>query len=61
MHYRSLGKTGFSVSEVSLGTWQVGGKWGSDFDDAHAERILNEAIDSGINFIDTADVSAVVS
>jgi aryl-alcohol dehydrogenase-like predicted oxidoreductase len=56
MHYRSLGKTGFSVSEVSLGTWQVGGKWGSDFDDANAERILNEAVDSGINFIDTADV-----
>ena len=56
MNYRRLGKTGFSVSEVSLGTWQVGGKWGSGFDDAHAERILGKAIDSGINFIDTADV-----
>jgi len=35
MKYRKLGKTGFNVSEISLGTWQVGGKWGSGFDDAH--------------------------
>lgn len=44
------------VSEVSLGTWQVGGGWGGDFDDKIAETILNQAIDEGINFIDTADV-----
>jgi len=56
MNYRKLGKTGFDVSEVSLGTWQVGGRWGSGFDDANAEKIINEAIDRGINFIDTADV-----
>ena len=31
MNYRKLGKTGFKVSEISLGTWQVGGKWGSVF------------------------------
>ncbi len=56
MNYRKLGKTGFKVSEISLGTWQVGGKWGSEFNDYNAERILNSAIDKGINFIDTADV-----
>lgn len=56
MRYRKLGKTGLHVSEISLGTWQIGGKWGSGFDDASAERIINEAIDAGINFIDTADV-----
>ena len=56
MKYRKLGKTGLNVSEISLGTWQVGGKWGSGFDDALAEQIINEAIDAGINFIDTADV-----
>ncbi|MFW5800829.1 MAG: aldo/keto reductase [Spirochaeta sp.] len=56
MQYRKLGKTGLSVSEISLGTWQVGGKWGSGFDDAVADRILNQAADAGINFIDTADV-----
>lgn len=56
MKYRKLGKTGIKISEISLGTWQVGGKWGSGFNDALAERILNEAIDAGVNFIDTADV-----
>jgi len=45
-----------NVSAISIGTWQVGGKWGSNFDDYNAAAILNKAIDSGINFIDTADV-----
>ena len=56
MNYRTLGRTGFEISAISLGTWQVGGKWGEKFDHALADRILNEAIDRGINFIDTADV-----
>lgn len=56
MNYRKLGKTGFEISEISLGTWQIGGKWGSDFSDKTAERTINTAIDKGINFIDTADV-----
>ncbi len=56
MKYRMLGKTNFKVSEVSLGTWQVGGKWGTSFQDKNAEDIINKAIEKGINFIDTADV-----
>ncbi len=56
MNYRKLGKTGFKIAEISLGTWQVGGKWGDDFNHDNADKILNTAIDSGINFIDTADV-----
>jgi aryl-alcohol dehydrogenase-like predicted oxidoreductase len=56
MNYRKLGKTGFEISEISLGTWQVGGKWGDDFSHGTADKILNAAVDSGINFIDTADV-----
>lgn len=56
MKYRRLGKTGFDISEISLGTWQLGGKWGQDFDPALAEKILNSALENGINFIDTADV-----
>jgi len=56
MNYRELGNTGLKISEISLGTWQVGGKWGSGFDEKSAEHILNEAVDHGINFIDTADV-----
>jgi aryl-alcohol dehydrogenase-like predicted oxidoreductase len=56
MKKRTLGKTGFEISEIALGTWQVGGKWGSPFRHDNADKILNTAIDHGINFIDTADV-----
>ncbi|AKD54285.1 aldo/keto reductase [Spirosoma radiotolerans] len=56
MKYRKLGKTGFTISEISLGTWQVGGKWGDPFSHNNADQILNAAVDAGINFIDTADV-----
>lgn len=44
------------VSEISLGTWQVGGTWGEPFSHENADQILNDAVDAGINFIDTADV-----
>jgi aryl-alcohol dehydrogenase-like predicted oxidoreductase len=56
MNYRILGKTGFNISEISLGTWQVGGKWGDDFDHQNASKILHASVEAGINFIDTADV-----
>jgi aryl-alcohol dehydrogenase-like predicted oxidoreductase len=56
MKHRRLGKTGIDISEVSLGTWQVGGRWGERFNKGSAIAILNKAMDEGINFIDTADV-----
>lgn len=56
MDYRRLGKTGLNISEISLGTWQVGGRWGEAFSHENADSILNNAVDKGINFIDTADV-----
>jgi aryl-alcohol dehydrogenase-like predicted oxidoreductase len=56
MKYRMLGKTNFLVSEVSLGTWQLGGKWGSKFDEKLAFEVLSKAVENGINFFDTADV-----
>lgn len=56
MNYRTLGKTGFEISEISLGTWQLGGKWGTDFDEKLAAKTLETAIEGGVNFIDTADV-----
>jgi aryl-alcohol dehydrogenase-like predicted oxidoreductase len=55
MKYRRLGKTNFEVSEVSLGTWQLGEGWGS-VSDEDAVRVLQTALDHGINFFDTADV-----
>lgn len=56
MKKRILGKTGFEITEIGTGTWQVGGKWGSPFSHDNADAILNASIDKGINFIDTADV-----
>jgi aryl-alcohol dehydrogenase-like predicted oxidoreductase len=56
MHKRILGKTGYEITAISLGTWQVGGKWGQDFSHPNAEEVLQTAIDNGVNFIDTADV-----
>ncbi len=56
MNFRKLGKTGWKVSEIGLGTWQVGGGWGKPFDINTAEQILHSAFDQGINFVDTADV-----
>lgn len=56
MNYRTLGKTGWKVSEIGLGTWQVGGGWGTPFDPKIAEEILHAGFDKGINFVDTADV-----
>ena len=51
--HRTLGKTGFSVSEIGLGAWQLGGDWG-EVSDAQAQETLRAAHQSGVNFIDTA-------
>ncbi|GGC54601.1 aldo/keto reductase [Haloferax sulfurifontis] len=55
MDSRPLGTTGFDVSEIALGTWQLGGSWGSVTDD-EAYDAIEAALDAGINFLDTADV-----
>jgi aryl-alcohol dehydrogenase-like predicted oxidoreductase len=55
MHYRSLGRTGWKVSDVSFGAWAIGGSWGS-VDDAESLAALRAAVECGVNFIDTADV-----
>lgn len=55
MNYRPLGRTGYSVSEISFGAWAIGGTWGK-VDDSESMKALHAAIDSGVNTIDTADV-----
>lgn len=55
MKYRQLGQTDLKVSEVSFGTWAIGGAWGKT-NDAQALESLQYAIDAGVNFFDTADV-----
>lgn len=54
MQYRSLGDTGVQVSNLCLGTMMFGGVNNADRDDC--VRIINTALDAGINFVDTADV-----
>ena len=55
MQYRRLGRTDMTVSAISFGAWAIGGAWG-DVDDEESLRALHAAIDTGVNFIDTADV-----
>jgi aryl-alcohol dehydrogenase-like predicted oxidoreductase len=55
MNYRSFGRTGWQVSEISFGAWAIGGSWGQ-VSEADAMDALHAAIDHGVNFIDTADV-----
>ena len=54
MHYRQLGRTGWNVSAVSFGGWQIGGGWGP-VDDEESLAALHRAVDLGVNFFDTAD------
>ena len=54
MNYRNLGTTGVRVSPLCLGAMMFGG-WGNP-DHEDSIKIINSALDAGINFIDTADV-----
>ena len=61
MRYQKLGHTGLFVSELCLGTMTFGGEgglWGKvgQLRQAEAEQLVGNALDAGINFIDTADV-----
>ena len=57
---RPLGKTGMQITTLGLGAWAIGGGewfagWG-DQDDADSIEAIHAAIESGINWIDTAAV-----
>jgi len=52
MEYRSLGRTGVKVSQICLGTMMFGGK----ADKAESNRIVDHALERGVNFVDTANV-----
>jgi len=55
MKKRKFGKTEEMISEVGLGTWQLGSWWG-EVDDPTGREIMKTAVDGGVNFFDTADV-----
>jgi voltage-dependent potassium channel beta subunit len=53
MKYRQLGKYGVRLSEIGLGSWLT---YGMGVEDKTSEECVIKALDSGINFFDTADV-----
>jgi aryl-alcohol dehydrogenase-like predicted oxidoreductase len=54
VRYRTLGKTGWKVSEIGYGAWGIGGKQWLGGNDSESTNALRHAIDLGLNFIDTA-------
>ena len=55
MKYRSLGKTELEVSAVGFGVWTVSAGWWGRVDERDGVNLLNQALDLGISFFDTAD------
>jgi aryl-alcohol dehydrogenase-like predicted oxidoreductase len=55
VQYRDFGRTGWKVSEIGFGGWQIGGAWG-DVDDQASIKTLLHAFERGINFVDTAEL-----
>lgn len=58
VHRRPFGRTGWDISEVAFGAWQLGGQWGAVDDDASMAALL-AAYEVGINFVDTAQMYGV--
>ena len=55
MKYRTLGSTGLKVSVIGIGTWQFGGEWGKDFQQAEVDAMFARGHELGINLVDTAE------
>ena len=55
MKYRVFGRTGWQVSEIGFGAWQIGGDWGA-VDDQQSIDTLLYAYEQGVNFVDTAEL-----
>ncbi|MFC3501825.1 aldo/keto reductase [Micromonospora krabiensis] len=55
MEQRTFHRLGRTVGVVGLGAWQLGADWGTVSED-DAMAILSAAVDSGVTFLDTADV-----
>ncbi|GMV92699.1 MAG: aldo/keto reductase [Candidatus Hydrogenedentota bacterium] len=57
MHYRPLGNSGFDVSVLAFGAWQMGdaGYWGNSTA-SDIQSTVDAALDAGINLFDTAEM-----
>ena len=54
MIYRDFGRTGWQVSAIGMGTWNIGNQWG-EIDDTTAWATIRSAFDHGMNLFDTAE------
>ena len=54
MLYRKFGKTGWKVSAIGMGTWNIGNQWG-ELDDVTAWGTVRSAFEHGMNLFDTAE------
>ena len=55
MRQRELGNTGLIVSEIGMGTWELGGREWGDIGETDAVDLLRYAFESGVTYYDTAD------
>ncbi len=54
MIYREFGNSGWNVSAIGLGTWNIGNQWG-DIDDVTAWATVRKSFDCGVNLFDVAE------
>ncbi|MFC1718762.1 aldo/keto reductase [Candidatus Poribacteria bacterium] len=54
MLYRQFGKTGWNISAIGMGTWNIGNQWG-ELDDATTWATVRSAFENGMNLFDTAE------
>jgi aryl-alcohol dehydrogenase-like predicted oxidoreductase len=54
MLYRQFGKTGWNISAIGMGTWNIGNQWG-ELDDVTVWATIRTAFERGINLFDTAE------
>ena len=55
MRQRKFGKTGLTVSEIGMGTWELGGREWGDIGEKEAIDLLRYAFEKGVTYYDTAD------
>jgi aryl-alcohol dehydrogenase-like predicted oxidoreductase len=55
MRQHKFGNTGLTVSEIGMGTWELGGREWGDISETESVDLLRYAFENGVTFYDTAD------
>ena len=56
MNYKKFSNTGWNISELGFGCWQLGWCWGEKISEDTVRKMLKKSLDLGVNFFDTSDV-----